>query len=141
MSVCVPVYVRVTQSTGTATDVTQRVVNHYLAWILIGHWGVIGTVLSQYDFFWVYTAALSLSLIVMLTTSYSCRRFLSCANEVRTAIAALNGVVPRHVVLRACNPSLRTDNIKVRDTLEEEVNRRLCSVCDVHVVGRLSPGV
>ena len=130
----------VSQSTGTATDVTQRVVNHYLAWVLVGHWGVIGTVLSPYDFFWGYTAATGLALIIILTTSYSCRRFLSCANEVRMAIAALNGVVPRHVVLRACNPTLRTDNIKVWDTLVGEVHR-LYSVSDVHGVDPLSVGV
>ena len=42
-------------------DVTQRVMHHYFAWILVGHWGVVGTILSTGSYFWLYTAANSLA--------------------------------------------------------------------------------
>ena len=91
--------------------------NHYFAWALVAHWGVVGTILSRVDQFWVYTAATSLAAVVMLTTSFSCRQDLSVSKDLVRALTAMSGVVPRRLILRVCNPSFRSDNPLALDEL------------------------
>ncbi len=61
------------------SDVSRHLVCHYLAWLLVGHWAVAGVILSSpcYSGMFLYPLMANVSIVVLLVTTFLCRRSLS----------------------------------------------------------------
>ena len=64
--------------TGSVTDITPLLVRHYLAWLLVGQWATMGTILSPpcVQALFMYPVVLNIAVVVILTTSFACRQNL-----------------------------------------------------------------
>jgi hypothetical protein len=74
-----PVPASYLQSTGSIRDVTELLVCHYVAWLLVGCWGVAGVILSSPCFSgtFVYPLLANTAAVVLIVTPFVCRRALS----------------------------------------------------------------
>lgn len=83
---------RVDVRTGSVSDVSRHLVCHYLAWLLVGHWAVAGVILSSpcYSGMFLYPLMANVSIVVLLVTTFLCRRSLSCVPELAAALVTLS---------------------------------------------------
>jgi hypothetical protein len=70
---------------------THHLVCHYLAWMLVGHWAVAGVVLSSpcYKGTFVYPLMANVAVVMLIGTTFVCRRTLSCIPELPAALVTL----------------------------------------------------